>query len=69
LDVTFKEDHSRKRKDHAPRNFAVVRKLALNILRVSKDKHSLPNMRYKAASNLGYLKEILDKVKIQEQIR
>ena len=30
LDVTFHEDHSRVRKDHGPRNLAVLRQIALN---------------------------------------
>jgi predicted transposase YbfD/YdcC len=32
LDVHFSEDRNRARKDHAPENLAIVRKLALNIL-------------------------------------
>ncbi len=33
LDVAFDEDGCRVRKDHAPQNFATLRKLALNLLR------------------------------------
>jgi predicted transposase YbfD/YdcC len=33
LDVIFDEDGNRARKDHAPENFAVIRKLALNLIR------------------------------------
>ena len=33
LDVHFSEDRNRARKDHAPENLALLRKLALNILR------------------------------------
>jgi predicted transposase YbfD/YdcC len=40
LDVTFGEDHSRARKDNAPQNIAVLRKIAINIL--SRDTHRLP---------------------------
>jgi predicted transposase YbfD/YdcC len=32
LDVVFHEDHARSRKNHAPENFAVLRRLARNIL-------------------------------------
>ena len=33
LDVTFREDESRIRKDAAPENFAIFRHIALNIIR------------------------------------
>ena len=33
LDVCFREDECRVRKEHAPRNFATLRKFALNLLR------------------------------------
>ena len=33
LDVTFREDHSRVRKDHGPQNLAVLRQIALNMLK------------------------------------
>ena len=32
LDMTFREDDSRVRKDHAPENFAILRHIALNRL-------------------------------------
>lgn len=41
LDVAFNEDGDRARKDHAPENFAVLRKLALNIVRAHPAKFSL----------------------------
>ncbi|MFK7873890.1 MAG: ISAs1 family transposase [Oligoflexales bacterium] len=69
LDVTFKEDASRVRKDHAPRNFAVVRKLAMNILRLSKTDFSLPLMKRKATYDHKYLTDILEKAGIKPQFR
>jgi predicted transposase YbfD/YdcC len=33
LDIAFREDESRIRKDHAPQNMAVIRQLALNLLK------------------------------------
>lgn len=59
LDVTFGEDDSLKRKDHAPRNYALVRKFALNILRKFKNKLSVPNAQIKAACNVTFLENIL----------
>lgn len=59
LDVTFGEDASRKRKDHAPRNFSLIRKFALNVLRQFKGKLSVPLAQIKAAANSEYLQEIL----------
>jgi predicted transposase YbfD/YdcC len=41
LDVVFDEDGARNRKDHGPENLALLRKLALNILRSHPDKASL----------------------------
>jgi predicted transposase YbfD/YdcC len=41
LDVQFSEDSSRARKDNAPQNLALVRKLALNILQTIPDKVSI----------------------------
>jgi predicted transposase YbfD/YdcC len=40
LDVTFNEDHSRIRKEHAPENMAALRRVALNLLR-QKRSHTL----------------------------
>jgi predicted transposase YbfD/YdcC len=45
LDVTFTEDASRKRKDHAPRNYALIRKFALNLLKKEKTKPFGPKYR------------------------
>jgi predicted transposase YbfD/YdcC len=33
LDIAFREDENRVRKDHAPQNLAVLRHLALNLLK------------------------------------
>jgi predicted transposase YbfD/YdcC len=41
LDVTFGEDKSRIRKDHEPQNLAMIRKLALNLLKLDKQKQLL----------------------------
>lgn len=36
LDAAFNEDQSRVRKDHSPENLAVMRRIALNLLRKEK---------------------------------
>jgi predicted transposase YbfD/YdcC len=41
LDVNFAEDANRSRCDHAPENLAILRRLALNILRTHPDRASL----------------------------
>ncbi len=41
LDVAFDEDAARSRKDNAPQNIALLRKLALNILRQHPEKASI----------------------------
>lgn len=41
LDVQFAEDNNRARKDNAPENFAILRRLALNILRTHPDSASI----------------------------
>lgn len=41
LDVHFHEDGNRARKDNAPENLAILRRLALNILRAHPDRASL----------------------------
>src|SRR5438046_4722576 len=40
LDVVFDEDRARNRKDNGPGNLAILRKLALNMLRTHPDKAS-----------------------------
>jgi predicted transposase YbfD/YdcC len=60
LDVTFREDDSRVRDRTAARNFALVRKIALNL--VAKDRGSrtsLRGRRKKAAWNDDYMVQII----------
>lgn len=63
LDVTFKEDACRIRKDNAPMNFAILRRLALNLL--SRDKTvrgSIAMKRYRAALDNNYLTKVITAV-------
>jgi predicted transposase YbfD/YdcC len=40
LDVVMREDQARARKDHAPANLAILRRLALNTIKANQDKGS-----------------------------
>ena len=56
LNVTFSEDESRIRKQNYPENFALLRRLAINLLKQEKtSKHSLKMKRYRAAMDNNYL--------------
>ena len=60
LDVVFREDYCRKRKDNAAENFNIIRKMALNIIRNKKDdKKSLRRKRLNAAWHIDYLENLL----------
>jgi predicted transposase YbfD/YdcC len=59
LDVIFREDDARVRIGHAAHNFAILRQLALNILKNYKSKDSIRSKRYKAALDVNYLERIL----------
>jgi predicted transposase YbfD/YdcC len=59
LDMVFREDEQRKRAGHAAKNFAIVRKMALNLLKKDTDKGSMRRKRLKAAWNKDYLINLL----------
>lgn len=60
LDVEFGEDDSRIRKDNAPENLAVIRHIALNILKQDKSiKGSIKGKRKCAGWNDSYLLKLL----------
>lgn len=59
LDVIFGEDASRVRRDNAPENLAVVRHIALNLLKRHPAKLSLNRKRFRAALNDSFLLELL----------
>jgi predicted transposase YbfD/YdcC len=59
LDVVFNEDASRIRKDYAPRNMSVLRRLALNLLRQEPSKGSLAMKRYRAGLDDQFMLNIL----------
>ena len=60
LDVTFREDAQRKRNGKAAQNFALVKKIALNLLKKEESKRmSLKNKRLVAAWDNEFLFKIL----------
>jgi len=59
LDVTFREDLCRVRKGHGPKNMAVVRHFALNLVRNANDKHSIKLRRKRAGWDTNYLEALL----------
>jgi len=60
LDVAFREDHCRVRKDHAPENFVVLRHIALNLLKQEKSsKVGVKNRRLTCGWNNDYLLKVL----------
>ncbi len=60
LDVTFSEDHCRIRSCHAPRNFALLRRMALNALNLETTlKRSLRQKMKRAAMNNNYMMTVL----------
>jgi predicted transposase YbfD/YdcC len=60
LDLAFHEDSSRVCADHAPENLAIIRHIALNLLRGDPSRRiGLKNSRFKAALSDSYLRSIL----------
>jgi predicted transposase YbfD/YdcC len=60
LDIAFREDESRIRKDHAPQNFSILRQMALHLLkREATRKRSVKGKRLAAGWDEDYLLKIL----------
>ena len=59
LDMTFREDYSRTRKDHSAENFAVVRHIVLNVLKNMDDKMSVARRRRHCAYDDDYLQKVI----------
>lgn len=60
LDVTFGEDNSRIRKDNAPENLAIIRHIALNLLKLDKSSlGSIKGKRNKAGWDDNYLLQLV----------
>ena len=60
LDIAFREDESRVRKDHGAQNLAILRHIALNLLKQETTcKLGVFNKRLKAAWDLDYMRTVL----------
>jgi predicted transposase YbfD/YdcC len=59
LDVHFAEDGNRARKDNAPENLAILRRLALNILRAHPDRASIRRKIKRAGWDNTFLMAVL----------
>jgi predicted transposase YbfD/YdcC len=59
LDVVFDEDGARNRKDNGPQNIALLRKIALNLLRSHPDKASIRRKIKKAGWDDMFLLSVL----------
>lgn len=61
LDVNFGEDRSRKRKGYSSENYALINKIAINILNNDKEtKLSMIMKKLKAMCNISYLKKLIN---------
>jgi predicted transposase YbfD/YdcC len=59
LDVTFQEDDSRLRTGYGAENFAVIRHIALNLLKREPSQESLKRKRYRAALSNEFRSNVL----------
>lgn len=59
LDVVFHDDLARLRTGFGPQNMAVVKHMAMNLIRHPKDRHSLKNRRKLACLNADYLESLI----------
>ena len=59
LDVVFHDDLARLRTGFGPQNMAVVKHMAMNLIRNPKDRHSLKNRRKLACLNSDYLESLI----------
>lgn len=59
LDIAFREDESRVRIGHADHNFAILRHIALNLIKQNKSKGSVKTKRLRAGWNHEFLLQLL----------
>lgn len=61
LDMTFRDDASRVRKDHGPLNLLTIRKMAFNIMKMDQSNMSIKKKRIKAALDHNYRLSLISK--------
>jgi predicted transposase YbfD/YdcC len=66
LDVVFREDDSRVRAGHAGENLALIRRVAVSLLRRAPGKGSTPTKRLKAGWDDDYLLQVLQGIQAPE---
>jgi len=59
LDMVFRDDECRVRKDHAPANFATIKHAALNFLKRTPGKDSLRGKRKRAGWDDDFLYSVV----------
>ena len=59
LDVVMADDHHRARKEHAPANFAALRRIALSIIKANTDKGSNRGKFKKAGWSNNFLRKLI----------
>ena len=60
LDIAFNEDHCRVRKDNSPQNFAIIRHMALNLLKMEQSlKVGIKAKRLRCGWDTDYLFKVL----------
>ncbi|MBB4313409.1 ISAs1 family transposase, partial [Roseospira marina] len=63
LDMTFDEDRARNRKDHGPENLAILRKLALNVLRRARPGISIRRKRKRCGWTNEFARTIIGQMR------
>ena len=59
MDMVFRDDECRIRRDNAPANFATIKHIASNLMRTKADKHSMRVKRRLAAWDDDYLESLV----------
>ena len=63
LDTSFDEDRARNRRDHGPENLAILRKLALNVLRTARPGISIRRKRKRSGWSDDFARSVLGQMR------